>query len=64
MDLKPEIFASIQKSGVPVHLEIDLPSSVAYLETGVYDWSSGKAGTLEVPVSGNAQTAQVSPATK
>jgi VWFA-related protein len=50
MDLKPEIFAAIQKSGVPVHLEIDLPSSAAYLETGVYDWSSGKAGTLEVPI--------------
>ena len=50
MDLKPEIFVSIQRSGVPMHLEIDLPSSAAYLETGVYDWSSGKAGTLEVPV--------------
>jgi VWFA-related protein len=50
MDLKPEIFAAIQKSGVPVHLEIDLPNSEVYLETGVYDWSSGKAGTLEVQV--------------
>jgi hypothetical protein len=50
MDLKPEIFAAIQKSGIPVHLEIDLPNSEVYLETGVYDWSSGKAGTLEVPV--------------
>jgi VWFA-related protein len=52
MALTPEIFAAIQKSGVPMHLEIDLPSSAAYLETGVYDWSSGKAGTLEVPVNG------------
>ncbi len=51
MALTPEIFAAIQKSGVPVHFELDLPSSAAYLETGVYDWSSGKAGTLEVPVS-------------
>jgi VWFA-related protein len=50
MALTPENFAAIQKSGVPVHLEIDLPSSAAYLETGIYDWSSGKAGTLEVPV--------------
>jgi VWFA-related protein len=64
MALTPENFAAIQKSGVPVHLEIDLPSSAAYLETGVYDWSSGKAGTLEVPVSGNAQTAQAAPSTK
>jgi VWFA-related protein len=50
MALTPENFAAIQKSGVPVHLELDLPSSAAYLETGIYDWSSGKAGTLEVPV--------------
>jgi VWFA-related protein len=64
MALKPEIFAAIQKSGVPMHLEIDLPSSAAYLETGVYDWSSGKAGTLEVPVSGSAQTAQAAPTAK
>jgi VWFA-related protein len=64
MALTPENFAAIQKSGVPVHLELDLPSSAAYLETGIYDWSSGKAGTLEVPVGGNAQTAQAPPASK
>jgi len=56
MALTPENFAAIQKSGVPMHLEIDLPASTAYLETGVYDWSSGKAGTLEVPVN-NAKLA-------
>ena len=50
MDLKPEIFSAIQKSGIPVHLEIDLPNSDVYLETGVYDWSTGKAGTIEVPI--------------
>jgi len=59
MDLKPEIYAAIQKSGVPVHMEIDLPNTDVYLETGVYDWSSGKAGTLEVPLSvSDAQTAK------
>jgi len=52
MELKPELFAPVQKSGVPVHLEIDLPQADVYLETGVYDWSTGKAGTIEVPISG------------
>jgi len=50
MELKPELFAPIQKSGVPVHLEIDLPNSDVYLETGVYDWETAKAGTLEIPI--------------
>ena len=26
MSLKPDIFAAIQKSGVPAHVEIDVPS--------------------------------------
>jgi hypothetical protein len=60
MDLKPEIFAAIQKPGVPVHMEIDLPNSEVFLETGIYDWSTGKAGTLEVPVGVRTQTAESS----
>jgi VWFA-related protein len=60
MDLKPEIFSAIQKSGVPVHLEIDLPNSEVYLETGVYDWSTGKAGTIEVPIN-SAKFASAAP---
>ena len=50
MNLTPEVYAAIQKSGIPAHLEIDLPNTDVYLETGVYDWSSGKAGTLEIPI--------------
>jgi hypothetical protein len=50
MNLKPDHFASFQKSGIPVHAEIDLPNTDVYLETGVYDWGSGKAGTLEIPL--------------
>jgi VWFA-related protein len=57
MNLNPEIFAAIQKSGIPVHMEIDLPNTEVYLETGVYDWGSGKAGTLEIPL--NAHDASV-----
>jgi hypothetical protein len=38
-------------------MEIDLPNTEVYLETGVYDWGSGKAGTLEIPL--NAHDASV-----
>jgi VWFA-related protein len=51
MNLAPDIFAAIQRSGVPAHFEIDVPSDKdVFLATGVYDWESGKAGTLEIPI--------------
>jgi VWFA-related protein len=50
MSLQPDVFAAIQKSGVPAHLEIDIPDTDVWLEIGVYDWNTGKAGTLEVPL--------------
>ncbi|HUB52727.1 MAG TPA: VWA domain-containing protein [Terracidiphilus sp.] len=51
MNLDPTIYAAIRKSGVPGHFEIDLPSDKdIYLETGVYDFETGKAGTLEIPL--------------
>jgi hypothetical protein len=31
-------------------MEIDLPNTDVYLVTGVYDWSTSKAGTLEIPL--------------
>ncbi len=51
MNLKAEIFESIQKSGVPAHVEIDVPRGDVFLATGVYDLKSSKAGTLEIPLS-------------
>lgn len=50
MELRPEIYVAVQKSGVPVHLEIDLPKGDFFLVTGVYDRKTGKAGTLEIPI--------------
>jgi hypothetical protein len=59
MNVKPEIWAAIQKSGIPAHMEIDLPNEDIYLNTGVYDWGANKAGTLEIPLSpSSAATAQ------
>lgn len=53
--VRPEQYATAQKSGIPFHLEIDAPPGDVSLRTGVYDTSSGKAGTLEIPLSAVAK---------
>ncbi len=51
MNLAPDVYAAIQRSGVPAHFEIDVPSEKdVFLATGVYDWETGRAGTLEIPL--------------
>lgn len=50
MTLKPDVYAAIQKSGIPIHMEIDLPNTDLYLKLGVVDGTSGKTGTLEIPI--------------
>ena len=51
MNLTTDLYTAMQRSGVPAHFEIDLPANTeVFLETGVYDWATGKAGTLEVPL--------------
>ncbi len=49
--IKPEQWAMEQSAGIPFHLEIDAPPGDVYLRTGVYDSSSSKMGTLEIPLS-------------
>jgi VWFA-related protein len=62
MNVKPDTWIAIQKYGIPAHMEIDLPNEEIYLNTGVYDWGSNKAGTLEIPLSpSSAATAQSAP---
>ncbi len=49
MDIDAATYASIQKSGIPAHLEIDVPKGKKIeLSTGVYDWETAQAGTLQV----------------
>ena len=49
MALTPDLYKAVQKSGVPGHFEIDLPAGKNFfLQTGVFDWGTRKAGTLEV----------------
>jgi VWFA-related protein len=50
MNLQPAAFDAMQKSGLTAHMEIDLPEKDVYLVTGVYDWGSGKTGSLEIPL--------------
>ena len=56
MALKPDVYVAIQKSGIPAHMEIDLPNTDLYLKLGVMDRISGKAGTLEIPLHPPADT--------
>jgi len=61
MALKPEVYAAVQKSGIPAHMEVDLPNTDLYLKLGVLDGTSGKAGTLEIPLHpANTSTASIS----
>jgi len=48
--LQPATYTEVQKSGLPAHMNIDLPKGDLILVTGVYDWTTGKAGTLEIPL--------------
>jgi len=50
INVQHETYAAIQNSGIPAELEIDLPDRDVHLVTGVYDWSTGKAGTLDIPL--------------
>jgi VWFA-related protein len=64
MNINPTTYTAIQRSGIPAHLEIDLPQQDVYLATGVYDWASKRAGTLEIPLNVlQAQSAATAPST-
>ena len=51
LEISPEQYSSVEKTGVVSHVEIDLPSNAeVHLLTAVYDLNSGKAGSLEIEV--------------
>jgi hypothetical protein len=57
-------YDAIQKTGISAHLEIDLPSGTDLsLQTAVYDWGTGRAGTLNIPLTspGAADTSAQEP---
>jgi hypothetical protein len=62
MQLNEATYASIQRSGVPAHFEIDVPQGKdIYLSTGVYDWRTGKAGSLAIQLPAPAAQAANTP---
>jgi VWFA-related protein len=50
LSIRPEQLAATQSTGIPFHFDIDAPPGDVYLRTGIYDLSSNKAGTLEIPM--------------
>ena len=55
--LQPKEYESVQRGGLQIHKEIDVPSGYAYLRTGIYDFKSSAAGTLGVPLTDTVTTA-------
>ena len=48
--IRPDQNAIAQSSGIPFHFDFDAPPGDVYLRTGVYDASTSRAGTLEIPL--------------
>jgi hypothetical protein len=44
-------YAGVQRGGLQIHKDIDIPNGNAFLRTGIYDLKSNKAGTLGVSLS-------------
>jgi hypothetical protein len=41
--------AFVESNGIPFHFDFDMPPGDVYLRAGIYDPSTERAGTLEVP---------------
>lgn len=48
--LKPAEYAAVQRGGLQIHKDIDIPKDYAYLRTGIYDLKASTAGTLGIPL--------------
>lgn len=47
--VRPDQMNFVETSGIPFHFDFDLPPGDVYLRTGIYDPSTNRAGTLEIP---------------
>ena len=50
-------YPGVQKQGLQIHEEIDVPNGDMYLRTGIYDLKSGSVGTLGIPLTALIPTA-------
>jgi len=55
--LQAKDYEIVQKSGLQIHKEIDVPNGYAFLRTGVYDYRTSNAGTLGLPLTDAVTTA-------
>jgi VWFA-related protein len=53
--LRPDLFPKLIVSGVPIRAELDLPEGQGSLRIAIHDLASGRAGSLEVPVTVTSQ---------
>jgi len=51
LNIKPDVYAVYQQTGIQLHAEIAVPKGQYWLRTGVYDQESRKVGTMEVALS-------------
>jgi VWFA-related protein len=51
LNIKPDVYAVFENTGVQLHAEIAVPKGNFWLRTGVYDRNSRKVGTMEIPLS-------------
>jgi hypothetical protein len=51
LNIKPDVYAVFQNTGVQLHAELAVPDGNFWLRTGVYDRGSRKVGTMEVALS-------------
>jgi len=58
LNLQAQQYAQIMQSGLPLHQEIDIPSGEVYLRLAVHDLSSGRIGSVEIPLQVPAKTPQ------
>lgn len=42
------MYETAEHSGLPAQMDVDLPDGQTYLNVGVYDWTTGKTGTLSI----------------
>ena len=50
LNIKPDAYAAFQNTGVQLHALLALPKGNFWLRTGIFDRSSSKVGTMEIPL--------------
>jgi hypothetical protein len=50
LNIKPSVYAIFQDIGVQLHADLAVPRGNYWLRTGIYDQSSRKVGTMEIPL--------------